>query len=58
MDLRAGYASFDGADEARAVELYKTEGVRLRCCRDLDDEGVVVAGAPLGVEFDRDQPVN
>jgi hypothetical protein len=55
VDLRFGYASFDESQEARARELYQAEGVRLRRCTDLFDEGEVIEGLPLEVEFTRRQ---
>lgn len=50
VDTRAGYASFDERDEARARELYASEGIRLvRCVDVFDERGEVVAGLPLGI---------
>lgn len=53
VDTRFGYASFDEKDAKRARELYEQEGIRLRRCRDLFDEGEVIEGLPLGVDFDK-----
>lgn len=58
VDTRCGYASFDEAEEERARALYEDEGIRLRRCDNIFDEGVVVEGLPLGIEFERGLPVN
>jgi predicted alpha-1,6-mannanase (GH76 family) len=47
VDTRTGYVSFDFADEEKARALYTEEGIRLRVCRDIFDEGVVIDGAPI-----------
>jgi hypothetical protein len=44
------WISFDERDAEKAIELYKSNGVRLRMCDDLHDEGTVIAGLPLGAE--------
>jgi hypothetical protein len=49
VDTISGYASFDESEEDRARELYDEAGLRLRLCHDLHDEGVVIAGLPLGI---------
>lgn len=52
VDLRSGYASFDLRDEERAWELYRECGLRVVLCEDLgDDDGIVLAGPPLGVDL-------
>ncbi len=50
VDLRTGYASFDGSDVLKARRLFDAEGLRLRACRDLNDPGVVIAGLPLEID--------
>ena len=47
IDLEYGYVSYDEKDYDKAMELYKSEGIRLRKCSDLFDEGVVIAGKPI-----------
>lgn len=43
----AGYASYDESDYMKALEMYAERGVRLRRCRDIHDEGIVIMGEPL-----------
>lgn len=50
VDTLFGWASFDEADWEKARQMYDESGIRLRRCEDLGDEGVVVAGLPLGVD--------
>jgi hypothetical protein len=51
VDLRHGYASFDETEEPRARKLFAAEGLRLRRCRDVFDNGEVIAGLPLSVDL-------
>lgn len=51
VELRYGSASFDESQKDRALELYAQEGLRLRLCQDLHDEGVVVSGPPATVDL-------
>jgi hypothetical protein len=52
VDLRYGSASFDKRDYPRAKALYDEEGLRIVKCHDLfDQDGEVLEGAPLGVDF-------
>lgn len=57
VDFASGYASFDGSEFERAVELYKERGIRLRQCRDIHDEGVVIMGEPIYSDL-TDEPWN
>lgn len=47
VDFEYGYASYDASEYDRAYELYKERGIRIRQCKDLFDEGIVIEGAPL-----------
>ncbi len=51
VDLPHGYASFDESEEEKAFDLYEAEGYRLRRCKDIFDEGEVIEGLPLGVDW-------
>lgn len=51
VDLLSGYISYDEKEEAKARELYVQEGLRLRRCRDIHDEGEIVESVlPDGVD--------
>lgn len=57
VDFEFGYASY--SDEARARDVYREQGgVRLRRCRDIHDEGVVVEGPPIVVDLTPRTEVN
>lgn len=58
VDTRWGYASFGEDDEQKAREMYEDSGVRLVRCKDLNDEGEVIEGLPLGVESKSSGEVN
>lgn len=43
----SGYISLAEHEYSKAVELFKERGVRLRKCKDIHDEGIVIMGAPI-----------
>ncbi len=45
--VETGYASYDESEYDKALSLYQERGVRLRRCKDIHDEGVVIEGAPI-----------
>ena len=47
VDFENGYASYDSSEYYKALKLYEERGIRLRECKDLFDEGVVIMGAPI-----------
>ena len=47
VDLEYGYISFDATEYPKALELYRREGVRIRQCKDIHDEGIVIEGEPI-----------
>lgn len=47
VDTKFGYISFAECDERKAFVYYQESGIRLRRCKDIFDEGVVVAGQPI-----------
>jgi hypothetical protein len=47
VDLPYGSASYDERDTDRAWDLFQEEGIRIRRCRDIFDEGTVIAGSPI-----------
>ena len=51
VDTLYGYASFHSSEEAKARECYEREGLRLRHCVDIYDDGVVIEGLPLNVSI-------
>ena len=51
VDTRHGWASFDEVDFVKALEMYREEGVRLRKCVDLYDDGEVIEGLEIHVTF-------
>lgn len=56
VDYEYGYASFDESERERAEQFYEEHnGIRMRLCRDLFDEGEVIRGRPL-FEDHTDQP--
>lgn len=57
VDTRFGYVSYDQKDVEKAYELYREQGIRIRFCKDIHDEGEVVDGLPLDVNFERKQQV-
>lgn len=42
-----GYASYDESEKDRAWELYREQGIRIRRCKDIFDEGVTIEGPPI-----------
>jgi hypothetical protein len=46
VELQYGYASYSFSDMRRALDLYYSEGIGLRFCRSIFDEGQIVAGRP------------
>lgn len=50
VDLISGYISYDEKDEDKARALYAEQGLRLRRCRDIHDEGEVIEGLPASVD--------
>ncbi len=44
VDTRFGYISFDESEEGKAREHFEREGVALRRCDDIHDEGEIVEG--------------
>lgn len=54
----SGYISLDGSEFEKAVELYKERGIRLRQCKDIHDEGVVIMGAPIFEDLTKDFNAN
>jgi len=53
----SGYASYDESEYAKALELYKERGIRLRKCRDIHDEGIVIEGAPIYKDVTRNRAI-
>ena len=51
--VETGYASYDESEYARALKLYQDRGIRLRRCKDIHDEGVVIEGAPIVEDLTR-----
>jgi hypothetical protein len=51
----SGYISLDGAEYEKAVRLYEERGVRIRQCKDIHDEGVVIMGAPIFEDLTRNK---
>lgn len=47
VDLKYGYASYSMKDRQKALDLFSSDGIRLRLCKDIYDDGYVVAGEPL-----------
>lgn len=47
VDLEYGYISYDEKDKDKALALYEERGVRLRRCKDIFDDGLVIAGPPV-----------
>lgn len=54
VDLEYGYISYDEKDHDKAVEMYRERGVRLLVCRDIFDEGTVIAGPPVISDLTKD----
>lgn len=46
VDTAYGYISYGAQDYEKALQAFKDGGIRLRICRDIFDEGRVVAGLP------------
>jgi hypothetical protein len=42
VDLKYGYISYGAQDYAKAIDIYQREGLRLKVCRDIFDEGHVI----------------
>lgn len=51
----SGYISLDESEYDRAVELFKERGLRLRRCKDIHDEGVVIMGSPIFEDLTRNR---
>jgi hypothetical protein len=47
VDTKYGYVSYSMKDKEKAMEIFKNEGIRLRLCKNIFDDGYVVAGEPL-----------
>jgi len=47
VDLKYGYASYSLKEQQKAMDLFASDGIRLRFCKDIFDDGYVVAGEPL-----------
>jgi hypothetical protein len=47
FDNGSGYISLDGSEWDKALQLYQERGIRIRQCKDIYDEGVVIMGAPI-----------
>lgn len=47
VDFEYGYVSFGEQDVEKAWELYHERGIRIRRCRDIFDDGQLLAGAPI-----------
>ena len=43
VDTKYGYASYSMSDRDRALEYFANEGMRLRLCKDIYDDGYVIA---------------
>lgn len=54
FDNGSGYASYDASEYDRAYALYKERGIRLRQCKDIHDEGVVIEGSPILEDITRE----
>jgi hypothetical protein len=50
VDLKYGYVSYSLVEQDRAMALFAEQGIRLRLCRDIFDDGTVIAGEPLPEE--------
>lgn len=50
VDTKYGYCSYSMQDKSKALDLFASEGIRLRVCRDIYDDGTVVAGEPLSTK--------
>lgn len=46
-----GYISLDESEYDKALSLYKEQGIRLRYCNDVFDEGIVIEGPPVYVDL-------
>lgn len=52
VDLEhGGYISYDVGDYNKALEVYREEGIRIRQCEDIHDEGIVIEGEPIYVDL-------
>lgn len=51
----SGYISLDGSEYQKALSLYEERGIRLRQCKDIHDEGIVILGAPIYEDLTRDR---
>jgi hypothetical protein len=47
VDTACGYTSYGAKDKDKALEAFANGGIRLRLCRDIFDDGVVIAGLPI-----------
>lgn len=47
VDMKYGYASFSTDDAEKAYALYEQEGIRIRLCKNIFDEGDVIEGLPI-----------
>ena len=54
----SGYASFDERDYERALDLFKSEGIRMLRQKDIFDEGTLVFGLPEVVDLTKNFNAN
>lgn len=47
VDTRYGYISYGSQDYDKALKYFQDEGIRLRLCKNIFDDGHVIAGEPL-----------
>jgi hypothetical protein len=57
VDLESGYVSYDSKDYEKALQLYNERGIRLRQCKDIFDEGIVIMGSPIYEDISRNRAV-
>ena len=50
VDTISGYISYGAQDYEKALQAFQEGGIRLRVCRDIFDDGRVVAGLPIEEE--------
>ena len=55
VDFDSGYASYDESEYHKALELYADRGIRLRRCKDIYDEGIVIMGEPIVEDLTRNR---
>jgi hypothetical protein len=55
VDLERGYVSYDESQSEKAWELFRERGIRIRKCKDVFDDGVVIEGKPIVVDMSVDR---